>query len=150
MTKVIWQKPYTLEQVRSFTDVNMVKYLGIVLTELGPDFISGTLPVDHRTQQTIGLLHGGASAVLAETLGSIAANLCVDREHFNCVGTNITSNHLRSVTSGTVTGVARPIHRGLSTHLWEIDIHDDKGRLINTSRLSIAVVAKRPSNQQLP
>ncbi|MDQ3287130.1 MAG: hotdog fold thioesterase [Pseudomonadota bacterium] len=114
--------------------------LGIVFTELGPDYLRATMPVDARTYQPYGLLHGGASVLLAETLGSTAGNLCVPEGRI-CVGLEINANHLRAVREGTVTGTARALHVGGRTQVWEIRIEDDHGRLACMSRLTLAVVA---------
>jgi len=114
--------------------------LGMEFTEIGEDYIKGTMPVDHRTKQPYGLLHGGASVALAETLGSIGSALVVDQSKFNCVGLEINANHLRSVRDGFVTGIARPIHIGASTHVWDIRITDQRDKLICISRLTVAVI----------
>ena len=114
--------------------------MGIVFTELGEDFLRGTMPVDARTLQPYGLLHGGASVVLAETLGSLAANLCLDDQaNQQAVGIEINANHLRGVTAGLVTGTARPVHVGRSTQVWDIRIEDDQGRAVCVSRLTLAI-----------
>jgi 1,4-dihydroxy-2-naphthoyl-CoA hydrolase len=118
--------------------------LGMEFTEIGEDYIKGTMPVDHRTKQPYGLLHGGASVALAETLGSIGSALVVDQSKFNCVGLEINANHLRSVRDGFVTGIARPIHIGASTHVWDIRITDQRDKLVCISRLTVAVI-KKPS-----
>jgi 1,4-dihydroxy-2-naphthoyl-CoA hydrolase len=118
--------------------------LGMEFTEIGEDYIKGTMPVDHRTKQPYGLLHGGASVALAETLGSIGSALVVDQSKFNCVGLEINANHLRSVRDGFVTGIARPIHIGASTHVWDIRITDQREKLVCISRLTVAVI-KKPS-----
>lgn len=136
----IWFSENTLEDISKGMRTNMVAYLGIELTELGDDFLAGTMPVDHRTQQPFGILHGGASCVLAETLGSIAANLIVDSKIKYCLGLDINTNHLRAVRSGTVTGTARPIHLGRNTQVWEIKIHDGAGKLASISRLTMMVM----------
>lgn len=115
--------------------------LGIVFTELGPDFVRATMPVDARTHQPDGLLHGGASVLLAETLGSTAGGLCAPAGH-GVVGIEINANHLRGVRSGSVTGTARPLHVGRSTQVWEIRIEDQAGRLVCISRLTLAVVPR--------
>ncbi len=115
--------------------------LGIVFTEVGDDFVRGTMPVDARTHQPYGLLHGGASVLLAETLGSSAGNLCVPDDRV-CVGIEINANHLRGVRDGVVTGTARPLHGGRATHVWEIRIEDARGRLACVSRLTLAVVER--------
>lgn len=117
--------------------------LGMEFTEIGEDYIKGTMPVDHRTKQPFGLLHGGASVALAETLGSIGSALVVDISKFNCVGLEINANHLRSVRDGFVTGIAKPIHIGASTHVWEIRITDQRDKLVCISRLTVAVIKKQ-------
>lgn len=118
-----------------------VAHLGIVFTELGEDFLRGTMPVDERTKQPYGLLHGGSSVLLAETLGSMAANLCVeDPATQQAVGLEINANHLRAAKSGVVTGTARALHLGRSTQVWEIRIEDESGRLVCISRLTMSVV----------
>jgi len=120
---------------------NAVGNLGIEFIEQGEDFLRGTMPVDHRTLQPYGLLHGGASVLLAETLGSMAANMCVDDPATGqAVGIEINANHLRAVTEGLVTGTARPIHLGRATQVWEIRIEDDRGRLVCISRMTAAVI----------
>ena len=116
--------------------------LGIVFTEIGPDFVRATMPVDARTRQPYGLLHGGASVLLAETLGSTAGNLCVEPGE-RCVGIEINANHLNAVREGQVTGTARPLHVGRRTQVWEIRIEDDLDRLVCVSRLTLAVIAHR-------
>src|SRR5437899_10211336 len=103
----------------------MVDHLGIEITEYGDDFLRARMPVDHRTHQPMGLLHGGASVALAESLGSIGAQLCVDPARYAVVGLEINANHIRGVTSGWVTGTARPLHRGRTTHVWEIRIEEE-------------------------
>jgi len=118
----------------------MIHHIDIQFTELGDDYLKGTMPVDERTTQTMGILHGGASVVLAETLGSIGANLVVDPAQYACVGLDINANHIRSVKSGRVTGTAKPIHIGGSTQVWGIEIRDEANRLICTSRLTMAVL----------
>lgn len=136
----IWHHPYTLEELDRQSKGCMVELLDIRFTEVGPDYLRASMPVDARTWQPYGLLHGGASVVLAETLGSTAAQCCVDNARFYCVGQEINANHLRGVRSGRVTGTARPIHIGARSHVWEIRVEDDKGRLACISRLTMAVV----------
>lgn len=119
----------------------MVAHLGIELTSIEPDALVGTMPVDERTTQPAGLLHGGASVALAESLGSIAANLCVDPKRWVCVGQEINASHLRPVRKGIVTGTARPVYLGRSSQVWEIEIADDRQRKVCLARLTIAVVA---------
>ena len=136
----IWFRPYTLEELDRTSQDSMVEYLDIRFSEIGPDYLRATMPADKRTWQPYGLLHGGASVTLAETLGSVAANCCIDSERFFAVGQEINANHLRPVLSGRVTGTARPIHRGARSQVWEIRIEDEKGRLTCISRLTMSVV----------
>ena len=117
--------------------------LGMTITELGEDFLRGTMPCDERTRQPFGLLHGGASVALAETLGSIAGNLCLDNDRFLAVGLEISANHLRPVTRGMVIGTARAIHVGRNTQVWDIRIEDEEGRMTCISRLTLAVIPKQ-------
>ncbi len=141
MTTPIWFHRPTLDQLNRPTPT-MVAHLGMVFTEVGDDFLRATMPVDQRTHQPMGILHGGASVALAETIGSTAAYLCVDMQKFNVVGLEINANHVRSVRSGLVTGTARPIHLGRTTQLWEIRITDEADKLICISRLTMAVLDK--------
>jgi 1,4-dihydroxy-2-naphthoyl-CoA hydrolase len=137
----IWFKPYTLEEAR-ITPACLPDHLGIELIELGPDFLKGRMPVDARTRQPYGILHGGASVALAETLGSVAANLVVDSSQYRCVGQEINANHVRPKAEGHVVGVARPSHIGKRSQVWEIRITDEQDRLICISRLTIAVILR--------
>jgi len=121
----------------------MVGGLGIEILEQGEDFLRGRMPVDARTKQPFGLLHGGASVALAESLGSLAGNLCLDPTREVAVGLEINANHLRAVTAGHVHGTARPLHIGRSTQVWEIRIEDGEGRLVCISRLTLAVTPRR-------
>lgn len=121
----------------------MVEHLGIRFTEIGDNYIIASMPVDRRTVQPAGLLHGGASVALAESIGSVGAYLCVDPEKFDCVGLEINANHLRSKTSGTVYGKGKPLHIGRKIQVWEIKIRDEEDKLICVSRITIAVIAKR-------
>ena len=136
----IWFRPYTLDEIQSYSRGSMVEHLDLRFPEIGPDFLRGTLPVDGRTTQPFGLLHGGASVVLAETLGSVAASHCVDLDRFHCVGLEINANHLRAARSGRVTGTARPVHLGRRSQVWEIRIEDEAGKLTCISRITIAVL----------
>jgi 1,4-dihydroxy-2-naphthoyl-CoA hydrolase len=136
----IWFKPFTLEEMQGYSRGSMVEHLDMLFTEIGPDFLRGTLPVDARTTQPFGLLHGGASAMLAETLGSVAATHCVDMSRYHCVGLELNSNHIRSARDGRVVGTARPIHIGRRSQVWEIRIEDEQGRLICISRLTVMVL----------
>lgn len=118
----------------------MIRHLGIEFIEVGNDYLKATMPVDERTKQPLGILHGGASVVLAETLGSTGATLCIDTEKQYCVGLDINANHLRSARSGTVTGVARPVHLGRRTQVWQIHIYNEQEKLVCLSRLTMAVL----------
>lgn len=130
----------SLDALNRGSDNTAVSNLGIVITEQGEDFLRGTMPVDARTKQPFGLLHGGSSALLAETLASLAANLCLeDPVRQQAVGLELNANHLRAVTEGVVTGTARPIHVGRSTQVWDIRVEDERGRLVCVSRLTLAV-----------
>ncbi|HEX6572934.1 MAG TPA: hotdog fold thioesterase [Steroidobacteraceae bacterium] len=138
----IWFRPITLEDARRTFGGggDLAHHLGIELTAIGTDFLSGKMPVDERTRQPFGLLHGGASVALAETLGSMAANFCVDTTKVYCVGQEINANHVRSARSGHVTGTARPIHLGSRSQVWDIRIEDEGGRLTCVSRLTMSVI----------
>ena len=137
----IWCRLQTLETLNTLGAGTMARPLGIVFTEIGEDFIRGTMPVDDRTRQPLGLLHGGASVALAETLGSTGANLCVDDSRL-CLGQEINANHVRSARTGTVTGTARPLHIGGRSQVWGIDIVDESGALVCISRLTMAVIPR--------
>ena len=139
----IWKTTPSLDQLNAMRRDTMIGMLDIVVTELGDDFVRGTMPVDARTHQPYGLLHGGASVALAETLGSIASMLCSDPKTERAVGLDINANHIRAVTSGRVTGTARPLHVGRTTQVWEIRIEDEAGRLVCIARLTTAVVPKQ-------
>jgi 1,4-dihydroxy-2-naphthoyl-CoA hydrolase len=136
---MIWYARPTLEQLNRPTPT-LVSHIGIEFTEIGDDFLKAKMPVDHRTHQPFGLLHGGASVALAETLGSVGAFLSIDREKFSAVGLEINANHVRSVRSGWVHGTARPIHRGKTTQLWEIRITDEADKLVCISRITMAIL----------
>lgn len=130
----------TLAELNARSQGTAMQALGIVFTEIGPDYLRGTLPVDARTRQPYGLLHGGASVLLAETLGTSAGNLCAPDGRV-CVGIEINANHVRAVRDGVVTGTARALHVGGRTQVWDIRIEDAAGRLVCISRLTLAVVA---------
>ncbi|ASA57539.1 hotdog fold thioesterase [Vibrio gazogenes] len=138
----IWKRPINIDLLNQTSVNTMMEHLNIVYTEVTDSTISATMPVCHFTHQPLGMLHGGASVVLAETLGSVAANCCVDEDAY-CVGLDINANHIRAVRSGTVTGIAQPMHIGVSTQVWQINIHDERDRLVCTSRLTIAVKNKK-------
>jgi 1,4-dihydroxy-2-naphthoyl-CoA hydrolase len=137
----IWFENRTsLDDIKVGLYKGMVGHLGIEFEELGEDYLKASMPVDERTKQPYGILHGGASCVLAETLGSVASRLCLDPEKEYPVGIEINANHLRQVSSGRVTGIATPIRIGKSMHVWEIHITDDSGKLSAVSRLTVKVM----------
>jgi 1,4-dihydroxy-2-naphthoyl-CoA hydrolase len=136
----------TLDILNESSKNSMVEHLGIIYTDIGKDSITAKMPVDRRTHQPLGLLHGGASVALAETLGSVAATFSVDHEKYNCVGIEINANHIRSVTKGWVIGTAKPLHLGKSTQIWQIIINNESGELVCISRLTLAVINKNKNN----
>ncbi len=138
----IWFRPYTLEQI-NLVRSNMPTFLGIEFTELGEDFLRGRMPVNERTRQPYGILHGGASMALAETLGSIAAGLVVDPDKYVVVGQEINANHVRAIRDGFVIGTARPLHLGRRSHVWEIRIADEQERLVCISRITMFVTQRQ-------
>lgn len=139
----LWKQQTDLDTMNGWNIDTAAQSLGIRFTEVGEDFLRGTMPVDGRTRQPFGLLHGGASVLLAETLGSLAANLCLDPAQEVAVGLDINANHLRAVQAGTVTGTARALHIGRTTQVWEIRIVTDADELCCISRLTMAVVPRR-------
>nr|WP_145549627.1 hotdog fold thioesterase [Variovorax boronicumulans] len=138
----IWKKPISVDILTTGSRGTAVEHLGIEFLEVGEDFIRGRVPVDARTRQPYGLLHGGVSVVLAETLGSCGAAYAVP-EDWRAVGLDINANHLRGATSGWVTGTARPVHMGRSTHVWQIDLVNEAGELTCVSRITMAILAPR-------
>src|SRR5688572_25986921 len=141
---MIWfNHALTLDHLNTFGEGNMAEHLDLRFTELTEDSIRATMPVDHRTRQPYGLLHGGASCVLAETLGSVASALVVEAEKYIVVGIEINANHLRSARQGRVTGIVKPIHIGSTTHVWDIRISDENEKLVCISRLTVAVLEKK-------
>lgn len=139
----IWFSNYTLKDFDRFNTRNIHHSLGIEFTEIGDDFLVATMPVDERTIQPAGILHGGASVVLAESLGSVGSTLIVDPEKYYCVGQSINANHIRPGIKGKVTGTAKPIHIGKTSHIWSIEINNDEGKLVCVCRLTMAVVRKQ-------
>lgn len=139
----IWFAPVTPEHFNQRSPHTALETLGIEFTAMGDDDLHGRMPVDHRTHQPMGLLHGGASVLLAETLASSACYATLDPSKQFCVGQEINANHLRSVREGWVHGVARPIHRGASSQVWEVRISDEQGRLVCISRVTMAVLKHR-------
>jgi 1,4-dihydroxy-2-naphthoyl-CoA hydrolase len=142
MSMSLWKQQHDLAAIERWSENTLMRAIGIRITEIGEDFLRGTMPVDARTHQPYGILHGGASVALAETLGSTAAMLCCE-DGFAAVGLEINANHIRAVRSGVVTGTARPLHIGRSTQVWEIRIENETGKLICVSRLTMAIVPQR-------
>lgn len=138
----IWKKPATVEIMNGFSANTLVQHLGIEFTEISDNFIKATMPVDNRTHQPLGLLHGGASVVLAETLGSSAGSMCVNEGEY-VVGLEINANHLKSARNGLVTGITSPIHLGKKTQVWEIKILNEQEELVCISRLTLAVITAK-------
>lgn len=142
---MIWkQTSPSLESLNAYNQSNMAEHLGIRFIAVGADFLEAEMPVDNRTIQPYGLLHGGASCALAETLGSIASAMVVDLSQFRCVGLEINANHIRSAKTGFVRGRAKPLHLGRSTHVWDIRIENENQELICISRLTVAVIPVAP------
>ena len=140
----IWfDKNVSLKSIERLGDGTMTEHLGLEWIEVGKDFLKARLPVDHRTIQPYGLLHGGASCVLAETLGSVASYLVINNAEFYCVGIEINANHIRSARDGFVYGVCSPLHIGSSTHVWDIRITNEEEKLVCISRLTVAVMKKK-------
>ena len=143
----IWFDPaLSVEKLQPLGNNTMGSHLGMEFTEIGADFLKGRMPVDDRTRQPYGLLHGGASAAFAETLGSVASAMVIDPSKFICVGLEINANHVRGVREGFVYGTASPLHIGASTHVWDIRIVDERDKLVCISRLTVAIL-KRPSEK---
>lgn len=138
----IWKHSSTIEQLTAQSINTASAQLGIEFLAIGDNWLSGRMPIDDRTRQPLGLLHGGASVLLAETLGSVGANLCVDRTSHYCVGLDINANHVRGVSAGWVIGTAEALHVGRTTQVWSIRIESEEGRLVCIARLTMAVVAR--------
>lgn len=139
----IWKSPISIESVTDIREKTMTDHLGIEFLEIGDDFLVGRMPVDERTKQPFGIMHGGASCVLAETLGSIASCHCVDIQKQVCVGLSLNINHIRMAKEGWVYGTAKPIHLGKKTHVWNIDIKDESDKLVSSTRLTLAVLDRQ-------
>lgn len=140
----IWfKKDLSVPDLSNLGKGTMGEYVGIEWAEVGEDCLKARMPVDHRTVQPYGLLHGGASCVLAETIGSVASAMVIDHTKFYCVGLEINANHVRSAKNGYVTGVATPLHLGASTHVWDIKIFDEKEKLVCVSRLTVAIIPRK-------
>jgi 1,4-dihydroxy-2-naphthoyl-CoA hydrolase len=146
----IWLRPFTIAEITPLRRNTMVEHLGIEITEIGDDYIRGTMPVDARTRQTMGLLHGGASVALSETLGSIAGSMVIDLGKQSVVGLEINANHLRAVRSGVVTGTTRPVNLGRSVQVWQTEIANESGALVCLSRLTLYVLDRSASSMRNP
>ncbi len=142
-TAIWFNKGLQLSDLTSITPNTMGDYLGMQWVEIGPDYLKISMPVDHRTRQPYGLLHGGASCALAETAGSVASHCMIDPTKNICVGLEINANHLRSAKAGIVIATASPLHIGATTHVWDIKIHDEAGKLICVSRLTVAILKNK-------
>lgn len=136
----IWIEKIDIITAQQRSKNTMLEHLGIEFTEVGDDFLRAKMPVDQRTQQPLGIMHGGASCVLAESVGSTAANYCVDFKKQYCVGLDINTNHIRAIRSGFVIATANPYHLGRMTQVWNIEIRDEEDRLISVNRLTMAVL----------
>ena len=144
----IWfNKDISLDKISQYGKNTMSEFVGLKWVEIGDDFLKLSMPVNATTKQPYGFLHGGASCVLAETVGSIGSALVIDMEKYYCVGLEINANHLRSVSEGVVTATAKPLHLGKSTHVWDIKIYDDKERLFCVSRLTVAIIPIKNNTQ---
>jgi 1,4-dihydroxy-2-naphthoyl-CoA hydrolase len=142
----IWhKKDLSVDDLAGLGKQTMGEHIGIRFSEVGDNYIKATMPVDHRTHQPYGLLHGGASVALAETLGSVGAAMVIDTEKFICVGQEINANHVRGVREGFVTGITTPLHIGRTSHVWEIKIYDEQERLVCVSRITVAILPKKDS-----
>jgi len=139
----IWHVRANLEEMNERGKNTMSEHLGIEIVEMGDNYLTAKMPVDSRTKQPMGIMHGGASCVLAETVGSIASNGCVDPEKYYCVGLDINTSHIRMAKSGFVYGTATPVNLGKKIHVWEIKILDSESRLISLTRLTLAVLDRR-------
>jgi 1,4-dihydroxy-2-naphthoyl-CoA hydrolase len=139
----IWRSAPSPEQLTERGSRSLPGHLGMRFTEIGPDFLRATMPVEARTHTPFGVLHGGASVALAETVGSVASILCIDEEQYMCVGQEINANHLRGLSAGIVTATARPFHLGNRSHVWHIEIRDASEKLVCVSRLTMAIVPRR-------
>lgn len=143
--KIWFDKNISLEKIHPFNKGTINEHLGIEWTEIGENFLKARMPVDHRTKQPFDLLHGGASCVLAESLGSFSSYLVIDPAEFYCVGIEINANHIRSSRDGFVYGTCTPLHLGSSTHVWDIRITNEEGKLVCISRLTVAIMKKKAS-----
>ena len=148
---MIWfNKAIQLSDITHFGKGTLGEHLGMQFFELGENYLKATMPVDHRTRQPYGYLHGGASVALAETVGSVASALVIDHSKWLCVGLEINANHIRSARAGIVTGTARPLHLGAQTHVWDIKIADEREKLVCVCRLTVAVLRRKESLKEIP
>jgi 1,4-dihydroxy-2-naphthoyl-CoA hydrolase len=147
MENIWFKKDLQLADFAGIRNNTMGGFLGMQFSEVGANFLKATMPVDDRTKQPYGLLHGGASAALAETIGSVASTYVVDHEKMMCVGIEINANHIRGVKSGIVTATCTPLHLGAQTHVWDIKIHDENEKLICVSRLTVAVLKRKGTKE---
>lgn len=142
--KIIWfNSTLGIADLHALSPATLGQHLGMEWEDIGPDFLKMKMPVDHRTLQPYGLLHGGASCALAETVGSVASALVIDTQKFMCVGLEINANHIRAVRNGFVSATAKPLHIGATTHVWDIKIHNEAGKLVCVSRLTVAILKKK-------
>jgi 1,4-dihydroxy-2-naphthoyl-CoA hydrolase len=139
---MIWSRDYTVEELNGRPKGHIGDLIGMEFTEITDDSISARMPVNEKTHQPYGILHGGASVVLAESLGSVASNMIIDSNKYIGVGLEVNANHLRPVKSGFVTGICKPIHIGGKTHVWDIRLYDDRGKMNCVSRLTVAIIPK--------
>jgi uncharacterized protein (TIGR00369 family) len=146
MPDSIWFRPFELSTLMGLEKNTMVSELGIEFFEIGDNYLKARMPVDHRTHQPNGLLHGGASVVLAESIASAGCHFTLDTSKYNCVGLEINANHIRSVKDGWVTGMSTPIHRGKSTQIWSTEIRDEADRLVCVSRMTVAILKLNPND----
>ncbi len=138
----IWFKQFTIDALNKRSQNTLADFLGIKFTEIGEDFLTATMPANERTKQPLGIVHGGANVVLAETIASTGANCVIDLKNYYCVGLEINANHIRPVTDGLVKGIARPVHLGRTTQIWQIDLYNAAGKQTCVSRMTAAVVAR--------
>ncbi|MFP4097172.1 MAG: hotdog fold thioesterase [Alphaproteobacteria bacterium] len=137
----IWFKPYQVADIQKLRYANMAEHIGLELLEIGQDYLKGRMPVDYRTVQPFGILHGGASCVLSESLGSVAAWMTIDPDQYRAVGIEINANHIRAVTKGWVIGTCRPLHLGRRTQVWQTDmVEEATGKRTAISRLTVAMI----------
>ena len=139
---MIWKTPLTIEDLQKRCANTFVSHLKIVFTEVGDDYLKAEMPIGPYLMQPMGIMHGGVSCSLAETVGSAAANYCVDAKTQYCVGLDINTNHIRQVSSGVITATARPYHIGKKTQVWSIEIHDEQNNLVSVTRLTLVALPK--------